>query len=238
MRPEILHLIRGDLRRAVSRYGAPPIVQPMDVSPWMVMAVLQKSIRRGREELALRAAATLLRDAPDRLWRRCACTAAEDVGVASLNTIGLATAALSGKRFRAELGGEWVVAACLISELSQAIKCRAADDLLMSAELLPAYANARAELPPRTTRELIDIKAGAGPIHERALALCYALGTERQSSLASRRGKLRLAFDLLCERGWPHSIVEIAREHYRRTGEVLGPFVALLSEQRKAMGFA
>jgi hypothetical protein len=42
-------------------------------------------------------------------------------------------------------------------------------------------------------------------------------------------------FDYLCEAGWPHSIVEIAREGFRRTGEMLCPFVALLSsEQRQA----
>jgi replication-associated recombination protein RarA len=74
-----------------------------------------------REALALRAAATLLREAPDRLWRRCACIAAENVGLASLETMGIVTAALAGKKFRADRGGEWRIACCIISEL-----CRAA----------------------------------------------------------------------------------------------------------------
>lgn len=229
---EIQHLIRSDLQRAVSRNGVPPVAWPIEVSPWLAMSLLQKAIRRGCEELALRAAATLLRDAPDRLWRRLGCIAAEDVGVADFDTIGLATAALAGKRFRAGMGGEWAVAACLVSELSRAIKCRAADDLFMSSELHPVYANARAELSRMSTRELIVIATNAGPIHERALALQFALGTERRSSrLVSRRGEPRLAFDLLCEAGWPHSIVEIARENSRRTGEVLAPLVALLSRE-------
>jgi replication-associated recombination protein RarA len=82
------------------------------------MSVLQKAIRRGREDLALSAASSLLRDAPDKLWRRIGCIAHEDVGVASLEVVGLTTAALAGKQARAALGGEWAVASCVVAELT------------------------------------------------------------------------------------------------------------------------
>ena len=36
-------------------------------------------------------------------------------------------------------------------------------------------------------------------------------------------------FDQLCEAGWPHTIVELAREGFRRTRIVLCPLVALLA---------
>ena len=234
--PEILHLIRQDLQSAVARQGRPPTPRPMDASPWMAMSAMQKAIRRGREDLALSAAATLLRDAPDKLWRRIGCIAYEDIGVASLAAVGLATVALAGKRHRAALGGEWAVASCIVSELSRAPKCRAADDLLMACELHPAYAEARVELPRLTTHDLVAVATGQGSLHERALALWYALGTDRhQSGLVSRRGEPRVVFDHLCEAGWPHSIVEVAREGFRRTGIMLCPLVALLScEQRPA----
>jgi hypothetical protein len=91
--PEILHLIRHDLRGAVARQGKPPTPRPMDASPWVAMSTLQKAIRRGREDLALGAAAILLRDAPNKLWRRIGCIAYEDVGLASLEAVGLATVA-------------------------------------------------------------------------------------------------------------------------------------------------
>jgi hypothetical protein len=71
--PEILHLIRHDLQAAVARQEKPPTPRPMDASPWVAMSAMQKAIRRGREDLALSAAATLLRDAPDKLWRRVGC---------------------------------------------------------------------------------------------------------------------------------------------------------------------
>ena len=49
----------------------------------------------------------------------------------------------------------------------------------------------------------------------------------------SRPGEPRLVFDRLCEAGWPHSIVEVAREGFRRTGGMLCPLVALLSGERR-----
>jgi hypothetical protein len=232
-RPESLPLIRHDLQSAVARQPKPPIPRPMDASPWVAMSAMQKAIRRGREDLAFRAAATLLRDAPEKLWRRLGCIAYEDVGLASLEAVGVATVALGGKRHRAALGGEWAVASCAVAELSRAPKCRAADDLLMACELHPAYAVARAKLPDRTTRDLIAVTTGEARVAVRALALWFALGTgRRRSSLANRRGEPRLVFDYLCEAGWPHSIVEIAREGFRRTGEMLCPFVALLSSEQ------
>jgi hypothetical protein len=233
--PEFLHLIRQDLERAVAASGEPQTPQPMDGSPWLAMSAMQKAIRRGREDLALRAAATLLRDAPDKLWRRLGCIAYEDVGLAALDTAGIATVSLGGKQARAVLGGEWAVASYLVAELSRAPKCRAADDLLMACELHPAYAEARAELPYLTTRDIITVATGQGVVHERALALWYALGTDRhESRLVRRRGEPRVVFDHLCEAGWPHSVVEVAREGFRCSGNMLCPLVALLScEQRQ-----
>ena len=235
--PEILHLIRHSLQGAVASQPRPPTPLPLDVSPWLAMSILQKAIRRGLEDPALKAAMTLLRDAPEKLWRRIGCIAYEDIGVASLDAVGLATVALAGKRHRSALGGEWAIASYLVAEMCRAPKCWAADDLLMACELHPAYAQARSELPYLTTRDLITIATGQASVHERALALWYALGTDRaRSTLASRRGEPRAVFDHLGEAGWPHSIVEVAREGFRRTGIMLCPLVALLScEQRQAI---
>ena len=74
------------------------------------------------------------------------------------------------------------------------------------------------------------VATGQRSVHVRALALWYAVGTDRRrSGLASRRGEPRLVFDYLCEAGWPHSVVEVAREGFGRTGEMLCSLVALLS---------
>jgi hypothetical protein len=114
--------------------------------------------------------------------------------------------------------------------LARATKCRAADDLLLAAENHPAYKRERLELTFKTNRELMRITTSAAPLAIRALALWYAIGTNRRPSprLRARRGDPAAAFDALCEAGLPHTVVEVAREGFCRTGEVLCPFVALL----------
>jgi replication-associated recombination protein RarA len=110
-----------------------------DISPWVAMSLMQKAIRRGHKDLALRAAATLLREAPERLWRRLGCIAFEDFGVADLDTVALVTAALAGNRFRKNLGGEWPTASFLVTRMADATKCRVSDDLLLAAENHPDF---------------------------------------------------------------------------------------------------
>jgi hypothetical protein len=195
------------------------------------MSLLQKSIRRGRTEFALVAASTLLRDAPDKLWRRLGGTAFEDIGHGNLPIVPLVTAAMAGKRIRSTMGGEWAVASYLIEQLCQSAKCRAADDLLMVAETHPTYADARSALGALSIPQLLDVVIGDGPVELRALSMWFALGTDRRPShhLTYRTGNPNAVFNTLFEAGWPNTLVEVCREGFRRTGEVLAPFVLLLS---------
>jgi hypothetical protein len=103
---DILARHREQLIVSVCAHSEQPEFQPLDVSPWLAMSLLQEAIRRGHDGLALRATATLLRDSPDRLWRRCGGIAFEDIGVADLDVVSLVTAALAGKLFRVRAGGE------------------------------------------------------------------------------------------------------------------------------------
>jgi hypothetical protein len=97
----ILDHFRHDLAKAIcEQSGPPPEYPPLNVSPWLAMSLMQKAIRRGRPEFALRAAATLLRESPNSLWRRLCVTAYEDIGVADFETVALVTAAMAGKRWR------------------------------------------------------------------------------------------------------------------------------------------
>ena len=96
--------------------GPQPNYSPLPISRPLAKALLQKAIRRGEEQLAQRAAATLLAIAPDGFWRRAVIIAAEDIGVADVEVVGLVTAAArAGKRWRAQLGGEHVVGHFIVS---------------------------------------------------------------------------------------------------------------------------
>jgi hypothetical protein len=226
---DILSIARQQLSDAICQ-DRPPICDPLQVSPWIAMSLMQKAIRRGEERLALRAASTLLHVSPERLWRRCGCITFEDVGVADLDTVAIVTAALAGKRFRASMGGEWRVASFIVSRMVHAPKCRAADDLLLAAENHRLFEGARTRLASRTTDELMHIATGADLLPIRALAAWYAVGTDRRASpcLKPRRGDPTAIFNALQEASIPTAVIEIAREGYRRVGEVLCPFVALL----------
>jgi hypothetical protein len=206
---------------------SPP--SPIACSPWVAMSLMQKAIRRGREDLALRAA-SLLRDAPDRLWRRCGVIAFEDVGVADLATAGKVVAALGGKTFRAKLGGEWPVASTIVSAMTRAPKCRAADDLLMIVGRHPALEEARRTYSTLPTRELRGIATGADHLPKRALALCHAIGTNRRPSdyLRPRGGEPQAVFDFLLDAGFPATAVELAREGHLKIGEPLCNFLPIL----------
>lgn len=209
----------------------PPAPQPLDISCWLAMSALQKAIRRGRTQIALAAAATLLQQSPERLWRRLACIAFEDVGLGDLDLVAMATAAMAGKRVRAPLGGEWAVASFLTSGMANAIKCRGADDLLLVAENHPSFETQRLQLGFSTISELAQVlTSSAVPLPIRALAAWYLLGTDRRPSpqLARRRGDLAALFDTLAVI-LPRHLVEIAREGHRRSGEVLPIFMALLA---------
>jgi hypothetical protein len=190
---------------------------PLDISPWLAMSLMQKAIRRGQEEIALRAAATLLRDSPDRLWRRCGVTAFEDIGVADLEVVAEVTAALVGKTFRAQLGGEWQVASTIVTRMAWATKCRAADDLLTAAEGHPDLESARRQLWQMPPRNCSTSPSGTGPLPERAIALWYVLGTNPHTcKMRERRGEPQLAFEAMRQAGLPESVVTTASKAFHR----------------------
>jgi hypothetical protein len=205
--------------------------QPFDVSPWLAMSILQKSIRRGETAHALRAAATLLRDDPDKLWRRLTVAVFEDIGLGSLDLIAPVLIATSGKGIRQKFGGDWVVASALVKHMAAARKCRAADDLLMTVIVHPRYEGDRLSQTYRTLPELMQVATGDGDIITRAIALFYAAGTNRcpVPTMRTRKGDLRYVFARMLGAGFPHCVIELAERGSTRFREPLPLFVSLLS---------
>ena len=79
---------------------------------------MRKGIRRRDVDLALRAAATLLKSGPAKLWRRIVGIVFEDVGLGSVDTIRLVMAATTSKLLREDFGGEWAVASRLVEHMA------------------------------------------------------------------------------------------------------------------------
>lgn len=223
------------------RLSATPQPQPLDISPWIAQSLLQKSIRRGEVAFALQAAASLLRDDPDKLWKRLAVAIFEDIGLGSLDLITPVLIATSGKGVRKSFGGDWVVASAIVERMAAARKCRAADDLLMTVISHPAYESDRLGLTYRTHRELMEIVASDGDLITRAIALFYLTGTDRcpVPSMRIRKGSNPYALEMMEQKGFPFSVVETVRRGISRMREPLPIFVALLSRDvpRRQDGF-
>lgn len=234
---DVLVSFRQELVKPLSAHTPPPLAQ-LPTTDWIAASVMQKAIRRGEAAWALSAAATLLVENPDKLWRRLACIAVEDVGLADICPVGGMVGMMSGKRMRAALGGEWPVASWLVQRLAQARKSRATDDLLMTVQLLPALEGERSGLAELSNQHLRLVLLGTGTLHIRALALLYLAGTAGKpvAYLKPRRGEPALAFDVLDELGTPFTVLELAREGYRVSREPLWLLMALLASERPDHG--
>jgi hypothetical protein len=219
-----------DLAKRLAARDRLPDQHPLSISPWMAMSLLQKAIRRGRTDLAFQSAATLLRDAPERLWRRLGGIAFEDSGIGCLPVVGLTCAALHSKRLRADLGGDWAVASLVVQALCDANKSRSSDDLFMALETLPDLRQKKSELVTLTNPKLRLVALHDDSVNVRALAILFLLGTDRPGGkLPPRRGEPGLAFDVLDEMGVAPTTLAICREGYKKTGESLPPLVGLLA---------
>jgi hypothetical protein len=211
--PDSIGTARNQLRDAIAEFQPPPC-DPLTISPWVAMSLLQKAIRRGRKDLALRAAATLLHGSPERLWRRLGCIAFEDVGVADLDTVAVVTTTLAGKRCRETLGDEWPVASYIVSRMVHATKCRASDDLLLAAENHPDFEDTRLAFAFRSVDNVISIATGTDPLPIRALAAWCAIGRGRLLHRACNRGgATRQPFSMHCRK--PLSRLRWSRLHMR-----------------------
>ncbi|TDK37031.1 hypothetical protein E2F50_09005 [Rhizobium deserti] len=206
-------------------------VAPLPISPWLAMSLLQKSIRRNEVRFALQAAATLLYVDPERLWRRLICAAYEDIGLGDLDAVALVNGAMAGKLFRRSLGGDWAVASFLVKRLASTRKCRAADDLLMALQVHPAYAAERLSLPYEDTPDLMQYASGGADLIPRAIAVCYALGTDRwrPEGLTGRRGEPTYVFQHMLDAGYPHCVLELARTGFNRVREPLSALMSFVS---------
>src|SRR5690606_34184373 len=98
-------------RLSVQRHQRRPA--PLAIPIFSALALLQKAVRRNEASFALSAAATLLDQSPDRLFRRLAAISVEDVGLANLSVVEFAVLSAASKTYRKRLGGDWPVAASL-----------------------------------------------------------------------------------------------------------------------------
>lgn len=208
-----------------------PRIARFTSTQWVASSLLQKAIRRGDLYAARQARRFLLEAKREHLLRRLNTIAAEDIGMADIETVAITAACLARAKTRRDLGGDGAVTDYLIRRMVDARKSRAADDLLMSLERLPDLDEDRTRFAAMSDDRLCQIVLGCPSLDRMALALWYLVGTARCQSdhLPTRKGNPNLAFDTLADLGVAPTMVQIARANFTKTSTMLSPFVALLS---------
>jgi hypothetical protein len=231
----------GGLGEALAKVETPAPPIPLATDRYVALSAQQKAVRRGDEDLALRAAMTLRIEGPHAIWRRLGIIAFEDIGVANIDLVGWVTVVIGDRELRMRLGGEWRVMDFLVRALCRAAKCRAADDLVHLIERDPALADLREELPGLSLRQRISRAANfTRAIEAQGLATWFALGTDKITSfaLAPVPGCPENTFDALRDADYPGAAVEIGRMGLRRTGCILAGVLPLLYRARGAGEFS
>jgi hypothetical protein len=162
--------------------GLPPptdYLKPLSIDPWVASSLLQKSIRRGDADLAIRAALTLYRFRRSGIWRRLVVIAFEDVGAASIDALLVAVRAATDPRWRASIGSDERVIAHVARLLAEAPKDRSADHLICSSRSYPPWEDARRMVGSLPIMLRLDLVAeNEQPLHVRAIAAWYSSGVE------------------------------------------------------------
>ena len=206
-----------------------PTVEPLQASKWVCASALQKATRRGDVDLALRAAATLLKSDPAKLWRRLAGIVFEDIGLASVDTIRLVMAATTSKSLREEFGGEWAVASRLVEQMAALPKCRASDDLLWTVSQHHELDELRASLAGADLPEHLPRIRERGALLGLSLSVLRASGVRWAGQVAGKAADTGATFTAMREAGVNPEIVALAEQGFRKTREALPLLLPLLT---------
>lgn len=217
-------------RLSVQRHQHRPA--PLTIPIFSALALLQKSVRRNETAFALSAASTLLDHSPDRLFRRLAAISVEDVGLANLPVVEFTVSSASWT-FRKRLGGDWPVAAALVTALCSSAKDRSVDDAYVVAKNHMELADLRASLRKLTAPELVELLRDRRATFTRAIAAWRAAGAdwnERGSPVGKPIPKQ--VFATLAETGTSAATVALAARAFTQTREALAPVLAVLEPLR------
>lgn len=206
-----------------------PTVEPLPVSSYIAASAVQKAIRRGNTDLALRAAATLLKSDPAKLWRRLCGIVFEDVGLASVDTIRLVMAATRSKSLREEFGGEWAVASRLVKQMALSPKDRSSDDLLWTVAQYHELNELRASLASVDLSEHLSHIRERGALLGASLAALHGSGVRWTGQVAGKTSNAAATFDAMRVAGVNPEIVTLAEQGFRKTREALPVLLPMLT---------
>jgi hypothetical protein len=133
-----------------------PAFDPLPCDSWIARSVMQKAIRRGMLELALRAAAQLSLIDRRTLWRRLLITALEDLGPRHLETTARIVFGWSARSSLSTQSGIWPLVAELIRQCCAGPRSQVANDLWNIGLHHPSVAPVAQPIKRTTARQYRD----------------------------------------------------------------------------------
>ena len=206
----------------------PPDLLPLPIDPWLASSLLQKAIRRGDADMAVRAALTLFRMRPGGIWRRFMVIAFEDVGAAAVDAVVKAVCAGTEPQWRAAVGDERVIV-YIARLLAEAVKDRSADHLVCCARSYAPWEEARRMVGSQPLIRRLDLVAdSAQPLHVRAIAAWYSSGVEWDDERRVGKGDLPSLTALFRSLGVPKALALATQHAASRTREPITIMVPVI----------
>ena len=203
-------------------------IEPLLADQWVIISLLQKSIRRGEVETAQRAAFTLFGQKGSAIWRRFMVIAFEDVGAASLDAVAMTVAASTDPGWRKASGGDLHIAVQLARVLAKAPKSRSAEHLITSAEHHPSLAKARVLVGAGAPKDHLDtVMDQNASLTERALAVWCASGIGWAGEKRAK-GELPTLLETFRSLGVPDELVTATGIAAQKTREPITLMVPLI----------
>jgi hypothetical protein len=203
--------------------------RPLSIDPWVASSLLQKSIRRGDADLAVRAALTLFRLRRSGIWRRFMVIAFEDVGAASVDTLLATVRAGIDPTWRASIADDERVIGHVARLLAEAPKDRSSDHLICSSRSYAPFEEARQMVGSQSVAQRLDLVADANqPLHVRAIAAWYSSGVEWDDETRVGKGDLPGLTDVFRSVGVPSELAMATQHAATRTREPITIMVPLI----------
>src|ERR1035437_7467181 len=222
------------LTGAKQRFAQEPVsnrkldIEPLIADQWVIISLLQKSIRRGETETAQRAAFTLFAQKGYAIWRRFMVIVFEDVGAASPDAVAMTVAASTDPSWRKKNGGDLHIAVQLARILAEAFKSRSAEHLVTSAQHHPSFAKLRMlRSAASLTDHLAAVMDQNASLTERALAVWCASGIGWAGEKRAK-GRLPTLLETFRRLGVPDELVTATGIAAQKTREPITLMVPLI----------
>lgn len=205
-----------------------PTVLKNKGNKWRVSSAMQKAIRRGNVDMALRTASAIHGLEPDYVWRRLCTVVLEEVGVADLDLCARYLWVATQKTWRNKNGGSLEYLYMLVEQMCLANKDRNACDLPVIGFVDPALEDHRNAAKSVTGQQLAEVIAD-NDVSPRNRALCAQhLAHFDHPHVTKTEGK-HLYIEALQTAGFDPRMIEIVRMGMSKQYEMMPyglPFVA------------